>query len=566
MVAGARTFNLEDSLLAPQILNPPPTRHALLACLLALAALLHIGAAGWGDLFDGAEGQLSGGAREIVQSDQWLAPTVDGGPLLQSPPLAYWIVAGSDKIFGVTATAARLPIALVMIGSVALTFLIGERLAGYWRGFAAGLILLCSGSAFLFGRLVAPDSILTLFICSALYCAVRGYQQQKFRRSWFAGVWISVSFAALTKGPVAIIYVAAILAVLAIFLREARLRFRALFHWTNLVLFAVIVTPWFARIENQFPGFLSRFPIWGDEVASVPGWRWLLLPLAAWFPAILLIFPGLVAAPRKIIRPGEFGFADLLPLAWILVGLAAVALTRDRILLATVTPGFAIFAACGWERISRPLRMAGIALATLIGVAVAASAQSRPEIFERLFARSLNDTPWLSFQPLAQITIAALLVFGISALLLIRQRGEITLILAVAAMVPSGFCLVEGEARAAPFFSLADAAEYLNPRLGRNGQVIFEGSPRNGSSLTFYLDKNFFLVNQVPGPFEQSNEARNKYLDEHFVLEAWDRSDPIYLIIDESRVGHWQRLITDRVHIYHQVTTCGSRVVLSNQM
>src|SRR5205085_8182858 len=37
MVAGARTFSLEETFLSAQILNPPPTRHALLAFLLALA-------------------------------------------------------------------------------------------------------------------------------------------------------------------------------------------------------------------------------------------------------------------------------------------------------------------------------------------------------------------------------------------------------------------------------------------------------------------------------------------------------------------------------------------------
>ena len=38
-------------------------------------------------------------------------------------------------------------------------------------------------------------------------------------------------------------------------------------------------------------------------------------------------------------------------------------------------------------------------------------------------------------------------------------------------MVPIGFCLVESGARAAPYFSLADAARFLNPRLGRTGEV-----------------------------------------------------------------------------------------------
>jgi hypothetical protein len=162
--------------------------------------------------------------------------------------------------------------------------------------------------------------------------------------------------------------------------------------------------------------------------------------------------------------------------------------------------------------------------------------------------------------------MASLLVLTFGAFLVVKQRAEITLLLALAAMVPIGFCLIEGRARLAPFFSLADAAEYVNPRLGRSGEVIYEGSLPSGSSLGFYLEKNFFLVNERPGFFERDAESQRKYLDEHFLLDAWDRSDPLYLIIDEKRVAYWRGLITSRVHIYHQVTTCGSRVVLSNQL
>src|SRR5687767_3364126 len=257
MVSGARAFTLEETFLAPQILDPPPTRHALLAFLLVLAAVLHIGTAGWGDLYDGVEGQLAGGAREMLESKQWLVPTNNGVPQLETPPLAYWTLALSSKIFGGTPTAARIPIALAMIGSVAFIFLIGERLAGYWRGFAAGLIHLCSGSAFLLGRMVSPDSFFALFVAGAIYCLVCGYPRRKFRWAWFAGFWFCGSLACLTKGPIAILYLGGICLLLAIFFREARLRFRLLFHWSYLLLFVVITVPWFVWTQNHFPGFLS---------------------------------------------------------------------------------------------------------------------------------------------------------------------------------------------------------------------------------------------------------------------------------------------------------------------
>src|SRR3954469_1922687 len=278
MVAGARTFSLEETFLSPQILNPPPTRHALLAFLLALTALLHIGTTAWGDLFDGVEGQFAGGAREMAASGNWLVPTNDGGPVLNTPPLAYWAVALSCKAFGITAAAARLPGALATLGTVALTFLIGERLAGYWRGFAAGLIYLCSAGTFILGRLVAPDNVAALFVTAAIYCAIRGYQRQKFRRIWFTIFWVLAALATLATGPGALLLLAGTILLLSIFFREARLRFIALLHWTNLLLFVAIALPWFIWTNRQFPGFAAQF----FEVADWPinPWRFLILLLA----------------------------------------------------------------------------------------------------------------------------------------------------------------------------------------------------------------------------------------------------------------------------------------------
>ncbi|HYJ03641.1 MAG TPA: glycosyltransferase family 39 protein [Chthoniobacterales bacterium] len=566
MVAGARTFTLEDTFLEPQILNPPPTRHALLAFLLTLAAVLHIGTAAWGDLYDGVEGQLAGGAREMVESRQWLLPTNNGVSQLETPPLAYWAVALSYKIFGITATAARIPIALAMVASVALIFLIGERLAGYWRGFAAGLIHLCSGGAFLLGRMVSHDSFFALFIAGAIYCLICGYQRRKFRWGWFAGFWFCGSLACLTKGPAAIIYLGGICLLLAIFFREARLRFRLLFHWSYLLLFVVITAPWFVWTQNQFPGFLSSLLISANETA-LPRWQFLLLHFAWWFPAIFLILPGLLFAPRKILRSHEMTFADALPLCWL--GIAFLPfLIGDRAAHSAVAalPAFALFAACAWERTSLPFRIAGIALVLLAGGAVAAMSCFAPRLFYSIIFGTIPGEESRYFCHMMPIALVALLVFSLPALFLaFKQREELALFLVLGSMVPIGFGLAEGVSRLAPLFSMADAARFLNPRLGQNGEVLYEGPLRRSNSLSFYLNKKFFLVNQAPGSFEQP-AASQRYLDEHFVLEAWDRSDPIYFIIEQDRVAHWRKLIVNRVHIYRQVTTSGTRVVLSNEL
>ncbi|MFL6589442.1 MAG: ArnT family glycosyltransferase [Chthoniobacterales bacterium] len=566
MVTGARTFSLEDTFLSPQILDPPPTRHALLAFLLALAAILHIGTAAWGDLYDGIEGEVAGGAREMLQTRQWLRPTNDGIPALRTPPFSYWVVALSCKIFGVTTTAARIPVALAMIGSVALTFLIGERLADYWRGFAAGLIHLCSIGGFLFGRIVSPGPFAALFVSGAIYCAVCGYQHRKFRRVWFGAFALSTALACLSTGLHAIFYPAGICVLLSILYREARMRFRPILHWSNLLLCIAVIVPWYLWAHLHFPAFLSQLiarPLaFGDR--HLLGWA-----VAGCFPALFLILPALLVVPRKILRPDEFTAADALPLIWIAMTLIGIAFIGERDIgaAALVLPGFALFAASAWERISPGLRTFGIILVFVAGVVAWGLVGFAPGVLDQVANRQFPDWVWVSMQPLAHITLVALVIFSAAALVVVtKQRGEIVLLLALGAMVPVGFCLTEARSRVTSFYSLADAAQYLNPRIGAGGSVVFEGTPHEGSSLGLYLEKKFFLLNQQPSIFERDPESQAKYLDERLVLEAWERSSPIYLIIDERRVSYWRKSITERVHIFHQVSTCGSRIILSNQL
>src|ERR1043166_4028469 len=175
MTAGARSLRLEETLLEPPVLPPPPTRHALLVILIAFAVLLHVATIGTGDLYSQTEGQYAGAAREMVETHRWLLPTNDGIPRLQKPPLLYWLIIISFKLFGVNAAAARLPGALAVVALVALIFLIGEKLTDYWHGFIAGLICLSCCGTFLLARIVMPEPLVGTFVAGAIFCGLCGY-------------------------------------------------------------------------------------------------------------------------------------------------------------------------------------------------------------------------------------------------------------------------------------------------------------------------------------------------------------------------------------------------------
>ena len=96
--------------------------------------------------------------------------------------------------------------------------------------------------------------------------------------------------------------------------------------------------------------------------------------------------------------------------------------------------------------------------------------------------------------------------------------------------------------------------------------VVYEGDLDDASSLVFYLHRTFYLVNQPRNDEMHIPGGKDIAVSEDSVLRHWGDPQSIYLIIKQERVPHWQQLLTDRFHIYHQVATSGAHVVLTNQL
>lgn len=564
MATGTSTYGLHETFIEPQALPPPPVRHALFAFVVALASILHIGTAGWSEIHNGPEGVYASGALDMLRSGDWLVPQHDADTNPGEPPLLSWLIVLSYKVFGVSPMAARVPIALAMVGAVALTFLIGERLGGYWRGFVAAMIHLCSCGAFIWGRIVTPEPVAAALIAAAIFCGVCGYQQRRTRRAWFAGWWLFVALAYLTTGASAILIPAVIFLLLSLFFREARLRFRTLLHWSYLLAFAVFFTGWHLLLRFQDPNHFGE--IWSspwmipfsqsDSQAGARGisLAWFLLAQAAWwYPAVLLVLPGAVLAWRKIVRPHEIEAADALPLCWMAVGLLPLLFMsqRQEYQSIVVWSAFALWAASAWDRMPTALQLTGIGLFAIGALALAwAAAAGR-------FPGALLELPAepRSFGGIPTLVGAVAMAFSVTGAYLVwRHRERLAITVLMLGAIPIGLGVADGMARLGAQFSLARAARFLETRLGDEGEVLFEGPRQAGSSLGFYLHRPFIVV----APSDDLG------LTEEQAVEKFAAAHAVYLIIHRDRIPHWQQRLTERFHIYHQVTTSGPHVVINN--
>ncbi|MCM8778820.1 MAG: glycosyltransferase family 39 protein [Candidatus Omnitrophica bacterium] len=154
-------------------------------------------------LLDPDEPRYAEVAREMAETKDLLIPHFNYEIRLKKPPLFYWLIFISFKIFGINEFSARFPSALSALGGVILTYLIGANLFAPFSGFLSSLILVTSLEYLILSRLAITDMVLCFFFLSSIFSFIKYTKGKKKIFLYF--FWISLALSFLTKGPVGLL-------------------------------------------------------------------------------------------------------------------------------------------------------------------------------------------------------------------------------------------------------------------------------------------------------------------------------------------------------------------------
>lgn len=202
---------------------------------------------------------------EMLTKGDWMTPTLNGVLYFEKPPLQYWLTAVSLKLFGTGAAAARLPLALASLLSMAAAFLLARRLGArrpIWAAFMAASSLL----GFFCAQALTLDALFSAFLVAGLACAVEAVTARAQGRAhllWTLGAFLAMALALLTKGLAAPVLLGGILlASLPFAWPDPVLRRTVLwtgFHPLGWLLFLGVSAPWFVAMERAHPGHAQFF-------------------------------------------------------------------------------------------------------------------------------------------------------------------------------------------------------------------------------------------------------------------------------------------------------------------
>ncbi len=191
-------------------------------------------------------------AREIVRTGDVMHLMWNGKPYFDHPPLGFWLIAASYRLFGINEFTTRLPSVILGCATIALMYAIGKRFFNKAVGFSAAMIL---GTCVWYTIRVRSgnlDAMFVFFYVLSIYLSIRAAKNIR----WFPAAAASFACLMLTKTLVGASALPIMLVIIAVQLRHIKktLPFLVL----GVIAAAAIITPWYWVNYHAYPNFIQH--------------------------------------------------------------------------------------------------------------------------------------------------------------------------------------------------------------------------------------------------------------------------------------------------------------------
>lgn len=244
------------SAVAASLLEARSRFLVLLLCAAWLAML-----AGTRSLMLPDEGRYIGVAWAMLNSGDWLTPTLDGLPYFHKPPLFYWLTGLSLKLFGVNDWAGRLASVFGALVAVGGLFFFVRGYAEQRLATLAVAVLVTQPMFFAGAQYANLDMLVAGMISATIVCgasAILRLDSGQSYRPVLAAAYVFAALGVLAKGLIGFVLPGAILLAWLLLRKRYRL-IPALLSLPMIGLFVAVAAPWFVWMQILYSGFWDYF-------------------------------------------------------------------------------------------------------------------------------------------------------------------------------------------------------------------------------------------------------------------------------------------------------------------
>ena len=243
----------------------------------------------------------------MIKHNSWISPMIYDQVWYDKPPLTYWALMITYKLFGISDFTSRIPNTLIAGGSVALMYHLVYRIKESKHiAIMSALILFSALQFWYISHAVITDGFLFFFSL-----AIFGYSYLAFTKkdaNFMVKAYGAAALAVVTKGPVGIVLPGLILCLFVAmrwFSQKDNNNYtltediKLLFNPLGILLFIVLASPWYIAMysihgQEFISGFLGlhnmeralvsehpKFNVWYYYLIIVP------IALLPWTPAVI---------------------------------------------------------------------------------------------------------------------------------------------------------------------------------------------------------------------------------------------------------------------------------------